>query len=244
MRIAVFSDVHANLEALEAVLARARDEGTDATYVLGDIVGYNADPQAVVDRLAALPEAVLLAGNHDLAATERFDVTWFNTVAAEAIRWTIDALDADALKLLAGLEPRRDTDAALLVHGSVMDPASEYVVSPREAGRSFDAEPFDLCLFGHTHLPMLFSVTAGGVQGHPLDDGQVIRLEPGARAMLNPGSVGQPRDADPRASFMVLDTGAREAVVHRVTYDVESAQAKVRAAGLPAVLADRLAIGR
>ena len=245
MRIAILSDVHSNLEALDAVLARAAEAGASSTLVLGDIVGYNADPREVVERLVSLPNVTLLAGNHDLAATDRFDVTWFNSVAAAAIRWTAQALGPDALQVLRGLVPRVETAEALLVHGSVRDPAAEYVVNAADAQASFDAEEFSLCFFGHTHLPASFVADgSGNIVGRPLSDGETVSLEPGSRVMLNPGSVGQPRDSDPRASFMIYDTDEASAVVHRVAYDLATTQLKIRAVGLPDVLADRLAVGR
>lgn len=245
MRVAVLSDIHANLEALDAVLGRARAEGFDAVYVLGDIVGYGADPDAVIRRLREEPSATLIGGNHDLAAVGRFDTTWFNRAAAEAIRWTAGVLGEPHRRFLKGLEASGRADDTLLVHGSAVDPVAEYVVNEARAVASFEADEFDVCLFGHTHLPTAFvRAPSGRVEGGVLPDGEALSLEPGARYMLNPGSVGQPRDGDPRASFMVFDSGARTAVVHRVEYAIEQAQRKIRAAGLPEPLADRLAVGR
>lgn len=245
MRIVILSDIHSNLEALDAVLQRARDERAEATYVLGDIVGYGADPNAVVARLAEQPSAVLIAGNHDLAATGRFDTKWFNGVAAEAIEWTESVMDPDARAFLSGLEPRRDAAEGLLVHGSVVDPAAEYVLNLDIARASFEAAEFGHCFFGHTHLPMLFVDEGGRIDGHTLHDGAGVSLESngGKRFMINPGSVGQPRDGDPRASMMMYDTADHTAVVCRVPYAIDRAASKIRDAGLPAVLADRLAIG-
>jgi predicted phosphodiesterase len=242
VRLAIFSDVHSNLEATDAVIARAREERATSTIVLGDVVGYGADPDAVVARLRALPGAVLLAGNHDLAATGRFDLGWFNRTARAALDWTTAVMAAETRALLETLEPRRDTAGAVLVHGSIVDPAAEYVVHVEDAMTSFRAEGFALCFFGHTHQPALFAERDGRVRGATLGDGEVVRLE-GARFMLNPGSVGQPRDGDPRAAFMIYDTEAATAVVHRVPYDVRSAQEKIQAAGLPIRLALRLALG-
>ena len=244
MRIAVLSDVHSNLEALDAVLASVDDAGPDEMWVLGDIVGYGADPAAVVEQLRARG-ARLLAGNHDLAAVDRFDARWFNSVAALAIRWTAEAMNDEALAVLRRLEPRVGGDGSpLLVHGSVVDPVAEYVTNERTAVASFEAEPFKLCFFGHTHLPMIFSNTQGRVDQDTLTDGDVVSLTPGARYMVNPGSVGQPRDRDPRASWLLYDADAVTVRVNRVGYDIARAQEKIRAAGLPEVLADRLAVGR
>jgi predicted phosphodiesterase len=244
VRIAVLSDVHSNLEALDAVLARASDEGATAYFVLGDIVGYGADPDAVVERLTALPNATLLAGNHDLAATARFDVSWFNGAAASAMAWTVREMRAETLAALEPLAPRASVDGRLLVHGSVVDPAAEYVRRAEQAARSFDAEDFSLCFFGHTHRPTIFSKrdAVGSVEAGVLRDGETVTIE--GRAMCNPGSVGQPRDGDPRASFAIYEPEARAIAVHRVEYDVRAAQEKIRAAGLDAMLADRLEEGR
>lgn len=244
MRIAVLSDVHANLEALDAVLASADEAGVQATYVLGDLVGYNADPVPVLERLTTRPSCTLIAGNHDLAATGRFDTTWFNRTASVAIEWTSAQLTPAARTLLEGLEPSAEGEAGLLVHGSAVDPAAEYVTNEARARASFDAVRFDCCFFGHTHMPTLFWHDGDAVHGRVLQDGEPVVLEPGWRAMLNPGSVGQPRDGDPRASLLVYDTQARIARVHRVAYDIERTQAKIIAADLPPVLAHRLADGR
>lgn len=246
MRIAVISDIHSNLEALDAVLARAGDERADVTYVLGDIVGYGADPDAVVSRLAEQPSAVCIAGNHDLAATGRFDTDWFNAIATDAIKWTVSVMDGNTRAFLSGLEPRGDAAEGLLVHGSVVDPAAEYVMSVETARASFGAGDFALCFFGHTHLPTLFVDDDGRIDGYAMRDGDPMSLaaNAGKRFMVNPGSVGQPRDGDARASMMIVDVEAATAIVHRVPYAIERAAGKIRDAGLPAALADRLAFGR
>jgi predicted phosphodiesterase len=246
VRIAVISDIHSNLEALGAVLDRAEEERAEATYVLGDIVGYGADPDAVVARLAEQPSAVCIAGNHDLAATGRFDTGWFNSIATDAIEWTTSVMNDDTRAFLSNLEPRGDAAEGLLVHGSVVDPAAEYVMNVASARASFGAGDFVRCFFGHTHLPTVFVDDGGRIDGHALRDGDPVSLAANGskRFMVNPGSVGQPRDGDPRASMMILDTERATAVVHRVPYAIDSAAAKIRDAGLPPALADRLAFGR
>jgi predicted phosphodiesterase len=246
VRIAILSDIHSNLEALDAVLTRAREERTEATYVLGDIVGYGADPDAVVARLAEQPSATLIAGNHDLAATGRFDTEWFNPVAVEAIKWTETVMTKATHAFLAELEPRGVSSQGLLVHGSVVDPAAEYVMNVDVARASFQAEGFSCCFFGHTHLPALFVDDGGHTEGFALHDGRSFSIEQAdtKRFMVNPGSVGQPRDGDSRAAMMVYDTADETIVVHRVEYDIEGAARKIRDAGLPSMLADRLSVGR
>jgi predicted phosphodiesterase len=241
VRVAVLSDIHSNLEALDAVLAAADEMSCDRMFVLGDIVGYGADPEAVVGRIVERG-AVAIAGNHDLAAIGEFDVTWFNESATAAILWTTATLSEEAAGFLRSLNPIRPDGAQLLVHGSVRDPAAEYLLSARDAEASFDLGDFPLAFFGHTHLPTVFRRDPSGrVGGWVLPEREPIALDDGARYMLNPGSVGQPRDRDPRAAFLVWEDG--RAVAHRVTYPIERAAAKIRDAGLPPWLADRLFAG-
>lgn len=246
-RIAILSDLHSNLEALDAVVAAARARGATGFIVCGDIVGYGADPEAVLERVFGLPLRSVVAGNHDLAAVDRFPLDWFNDVAADALRWTAEQLPADARETLRGLEPRESSTESLVVHGSVVEPASEYLMPGDDAAasRSFGHEPFERCFFGHTHVPTVFEQREDrGVRGSAIQGEGRLRLTEGHRYLLNPGSVGQPRDGDARAAFMILDE--EDSVVEwlRVDYDVDAAQEKIRAAGLPGVLADRLAVGR
>jgi diadenosine tetraphosphatase ApaH/serine/threonine PP2A family protein phosphatase len=238
MRTAVLADVHANLEALEAVLAEA---AADRLVVLGDIVGYNADPDAVV-RLLVAEGATMIAGNHDLAATERFDLAWFNEVAAGAIRWTRDVASPDTLRMLRTLEPSATLDERLLVHGSVVDPAAEYLRNADQARASFAAADFAAAFYGHTHVPAAFAYDGGRVRELAAGEGVEIALRDGVRYLLNPGSAGQPRDGDPRASYAVVEDGTIR--WRRVAYDIAATQKKIRSAGLSVVLAERLAIGR
>jgi predicted phosphodiesterase len=241
MRTAVLSDIHSNLEALDSVLGAVDEAGCEQIIVLGDIVGYGADPEAVIARLVER-DALAIAGNHDLAATGAFDVSWFNEVAAAAIAWTAQTLSADGRSFLEGLTPRRDLDRALLVHGSVRDPVAEYLLSGSEAAASFALDAFSLAFFGHTHLPTVFRCDNDGVvRGGILDPDMEVRLAPEERYMLNPGSVGQPRDRDPRAAFLVWEDG--RVVGHRVTYPIDKAATKIRDAGLPGWLAERLELG-
>ena len=241
MRTAVLSDIHSNLEALDAVLAAADEAGCERVIVLGDIVGYGADPDAVIARLADR-EAIAIAGNHDLAATGAFDVTWFNEVAAAAIAWTTAIIKPETKSYLDALSPRRDTPSALLVHGSVRDPVAEYLLHIPDAAASFALDGFPLAFFGHTHLPTVFRATADGtVNGWVLAEDLDMPLASGDRYMVNPGSVGQPRDRDPRAAFMIWDDG--RVTGRRVAYPIETAARKIRDAGLPRWLAERLALG-
>jgi predicted phosphodiesterase len=241
VRLAILSDLHSNLEALDAVLAAADEAGCERVLVLGDIVGYGADPDAVIARLRER-NAVTIAGNHDLAATGAFDVRWFNSSAAAAIAWTQQILTPESEAFLTSLQPRRETEHGLLVHGSVRDPIAEYLLSADDAAVSFELAQFPVAFFGHTHLPTVFRRAPDGhVRGWMVSEGEEVALEPEQRYMFNPGSVGQPRDRDPRAAFMVYGDG--RAVGHRVPYPIERAASKIRDAGLPAWLADRLSLG-
>ena len=241
MRIAILSDIHSNLEALEAVLGAVDEARCERVVVLGDIVGYGADPTAVIERLRDR-DAITIAGNHDLAATGAFDVTWFNEVATAAIGWTKENLSSDAKNFLESLHPMLQTDHGLLVHGSVRDPIAEYLLSADDAAVSFSLAEFPLAFFGHTHFPTVFRHRPDGhVAGWVLREGEEVALVAGERYMLNPGSVGQPRDRDPRAAFLVVDDG--RAVGHRIAYPIERAAQKIRAAGLPGWLAERLSLG-
>jgi len=246
-RTAVLSDLHSNLEAVEAAVAAARDRGATGFIVCGDIVGYGADPEAVLQRVFDLPLRSVVAGNHDLAAVDRFPVDWFNDIAADALRWTAEQLPADARETLRGLEPRESSTEGLVVHGSVVEPASEYLMPGDDAAasRSFGHESFERCFFGHTHVPTVFEQREDrGVRGSAIRGEGRLRLTERHRYLLNPGSVGQPRDGDPRAALMILDEEEGAVEWLRVGYDVAAAQEKIRAAALPGLLADRLAAGR
>jgi diadenosine tetraphosphatase ApaH/serine/threonine PP2A family protein phosphatase len=251
MRYAVLSDVHSNLEALTAVLDALAAERIDRYLCLGDVVGYGADPAACLSRLQAR-EAVIVGGNHDLACIGKFDDRWFNQLARAAVRWTRDQLGFTELDLLRRL-PLTATEGPLtLVHGTLRHPERfEYLVEAGQAIDTLTACQTLLCLVGHTHVPFFLEydlrqrrigrllTSATDLADVPFED------HPDAtRYLLNPGSVGQPRDGDPRASFAVIDTDTRHASIHRVSYDVAAAQRKIRQAGLPGFLADRLAVGR
>jgi predicted phosphodiesterase len=239
MRIAVVSDVHGNLVALDAVLEHAGS--IDALWHLGDIVGYGPDPDGVVARLAELG-AIGVRGNHDAAAIGGDEIEQFNPEARAAMIWTRAAISDATRSWLAALPARRTDGELTLVHGSPRDPTWEYVTTAAAARLSLEALTTAHGLNGHTHVPVAF------VQ----DDVQVVAIGPrdGAelsfaehRVLLNPGSVGQPRDGDPRASYLVIDPLQQIALWHRVAYDIASVQAAMRTVGLPARLGARLAHG-
>jgi predicted phosphodiesterase len=242
MRIAVVSDVHSNLAALEAVLADLAS--IDAVWQLGDMVGYGPEPQAVVDRLREAG-AVGVRGNHDDAAGGGDSIEFFNPDGHTAMEWTRSRLDEPTQRYLAGLPEREVPKGSdfTLAHGSPSDPIWEYLTSPEEADRNLSAFETRYCLVGHTHRPLVFRESRGRMKPLIPDPGSRLELD-GKRLILNPGSVGQPRDGDPRSSYLVIDMDAGHVTWHRVAYDIAATQAAMLAAGLPPRLARRLSFGQ
>jgi diadenosine tetraphosphatase ApaH/serine/threonine PP2A family protein phosphatase len=246
VRYLILSDIHANIDALEAVLATA--EGTwERAMVLGDLVGYGAAPNAVIDRVRGLDLAAAIRGNHDKASCGIDDGSNFNQVARYAATWTGETLTSENRDYLRNLPsgPIVLDDVVEICHGSPFD-EDHYIFDGGDARRALDASDRPLCLFGHTHLPVVFyrnnSVFDGVVpEGEP---DTALPLQRGVQYLVNPGAVGQPRDGDPRAAFAVYDTESRLLLLRRVGYPVEVAQRRILAAGLPASLANRLGIGR
>lgn len=247
MRYLVLSDIHANLEALEAVLKAALPRACDRVLVLGDLVGYGADPNAVVERVRGLQPEVVIRGNHDKVASGVEDPEGFNAVARGAARWTCEALTADNRAYLASLPsgPHIVDDLVEICHGAPFD-EDAYVFDELDAIRALRVSRRSACLFGHTHLPIVFYLSAHGLEvAHRAGETEVVLpLAPEVKYLINPGSVGQPRDGDWRAAYAVVDASARTLMMYRVEYEVEAAQAKVMRAGLPDVLARRLGVGR
>jgi diadenosine tetraphosphatase ApaH/serine/threonine PP2A family protein phosphatase len=239
VRVAVLSDIHANLVALDAVLAALGT--TDAIWHLGDVVGYGPEPDAVVERLGERG-AIGVAGNHDLAALGGREIDWFNPEARAAMEWTRRRIDDRTKGWLRELPTTRAEDGVTLVHGSPRDPIWEYVTSLPLARTNLAAMETAVGLHGHTHVPMAWTESDGRVEAIAPIAGSSLRLD-GRRALLNPGSVGQPRDGDPTASWLELDTDAAVATWHRTAYDVETARAAILDAGLPPRLGDRLRVG-
>jgi diadenosine tetraphosphatase ApaH/serine/threonine PP2A family protein phosphatase len=239
MRVAVLSDIHSNLVALDAVLAHAGP--VDALWHLGDIVGYGPDPDGVVGRLAERA-AVGVRGNHDAAAIGGLEIDWFNPEARAAIEWTRRAMSDATRSWLAALPERRVLEGITLVHGSPRDPIREYISDRFVAEDNLAVLESHHALHGHTHVPVAWLEGGSRVSLLRVDDGSSLELGR-TRALLNPGSVGQPRDGDPRAAYLVLDTDAGLVRWHRVPYEIAPVQAAIRAAGLPPRLADRLAVG-
>jgi diadenosine tetraphosphatase ApaH/serine/threonine PP2A family protein phosphatase len=237
VRVAVISDVHANLPALEAVLAAI---DTETIWCLGDVVGYGASPNECCS-LVRERAAVCLAGNHDLAVRGTIDLREFSGDAGIAATWTREVLTDDSRAFLDGLDTHTSLDGVDLYHASPRDPVWEYVLSDEAAVATFLLTKAPVVLVGHSHVALQVALRDTLVAGGPSPAGTRLELAD-ARWILNPGSVGQPRDGDPRAAWLELDDGV--ATFRRVEYDVERAQREIVEAGLPAVLAARLAAGQ
>jgi diadenosine tetraphosphatase ApaH/serine/threonine PP2A family protein phosphatase len=246
MRYLILSDIHANMDAFDAVLEHASGSW-DRVLVLGDLVGYGAEPNAVVDRVRQLDPEAVIRGNHDKAASGIDDGSQFNHVARIAAMWTGEQLTPDNLAYVRALPmgPLQIDALTEICHGAPFD-EDHYIFDGADASQALDAAQRPLCLFGHTHLPALFKIVDDQLEGMPLDADRdaVIPLQRGARYLVNVGSIGQPRDGDPRAGYGILDDEERQVRTFRVPYPVQDAQRKIIAAGLPASLANRLALGR
>lgn len=241
MRVLVLSDIHGNLPALEEVLSNAGS--FEATWCLGDLVGYGPNPNECIDRIRSLPEMRCVLGNHDAAALGLIDVDTFNTDARKALLWTQNQLTPKSKRFLESLPETVVSDAITLTHGSPRHPIWEYLIDERTATQNFEFFQTEYCLVGHTHLPVYFYLAEGKRQANVMlpKNGANLSLKP--RMILNPGSVGQPRDRDPRASYAILDTKDRTWTVRRVEYSIGEVQEQMRLAGLPQRHIDRLEVG-
>jgi diadenosine tetraphosphatase ApaH/serine/threonine PP2A family protein phosphatase len=239
MRVAVLSDIHSNIVALDAVLSHAGN--VDAIWQLGDVVGYGPEPDAVVTRLAEL-DAMGVRGNHDAAAIGGPEIDWFNPEARAAVEWTRDTMTDATRRWLIDLPETRIVDDVLLVHGSPRDPLREYVMDRDVAEQNLAVQGTDHALHGHTHVPVAWMATPDRVALVQVADTSAVELG-GYRTLINPGSVGQPRDGDPRAAYLVLDTELGRVTWHRVAYDIARVQTGMRSVGLPERLAARLSFG-
>jgi diadenosine tetraphosphatase ApaH/serine/threonine PP2A family protein phosphatase len=242
VRIVVVSDVHSNLVAFEAVLAAVGEY--DQVWCLGDLVGYGPRPNECVTLLSELKH-LAVAGNHDCAVVGRIGIDEFNMFAALAAQWTADELTEESRAYLAGLPTTQVAGEFTLAHGSPREPVWEYLLNAEAARASFDHFSGPFCLVGHTHVPSIFAQGPdGSVQARRVaGDAEVTLARPGWRFILNPGSVGQPRDDDPRASCLLIDTDRGTASWRRVAYDIAATQQQMRNVKLPARLVERLAHG-
>jgi diadenosine tetraphosphatase ApaH/serine/threonine PP2A family protein phosphatase len=241
MRVAVVSDIHSNLHALEAVLAAIDGDAPDELWCLGDLVGYGPRPNECCALVAERAD-VCLAGNHDLAVRGTIDLAEFGGEAGIAAGWTRSVLEPEAQVLLDRLEPHGEAHGVALYHGSARDPIWEYVLSDEAALATLALAPAPLVLVGHSHVALRVVQSAGEVDGGIAAEGTELGVG-GVRALLNPGSIGQPREGDPRAAYLLLDLDAQHASFRRVSYDIERTQREIREAGLPELLAARLELG-
>ena len=235
------------MDAFDAVLRDAPPGSWDHVVVLGDLVGYGAEPNGVIDRVRELNPLAVIRGNHDKAACALEDASNFNQIARVAAAWTLERLTAANRQYLRGLRsgPVAIDDRVEICHGSPFD-EDHYIFDADDALQALNAAHRPVCIFGHTHLPVIFTRDGDTFDGFvPNGEGSIeIPLAAGIRYLVNPGSVGQPRDGDPRAAYALYDADRPALVLHRVPYPVEAAQRRIRTAGLPPALANRLAIGR
>ena len=242
VRVCVISDIHGNLHALEAVLDAVGHDAPDEIWCLGDLVGYGPRPNECC-RVVAGRTDVCLVGNHDLAALGRLDLAEFNVDAATSARWTGSVLAAEARSYLETLKSTEARGEVGLYHASPRDPVWEYVLSADVAAESILAAPEPLVLVGHSHVALAFALDGRAITGGLAPVGTELDFTAGTRWLVNPGSVGQPRDGDPRAAYLLLDLEARRASFRRIAYPVDRTQSEIRAEGLPEPLAARLEHG-
>jgi predicted phosphodiesterase len=240
MRVAVISDVHGNRHALDAVLAEIGEVSVDTVWCLGDTVGYGPQPNECC-RLVQEHADLCLVGNHDLVALGALTVSDFNEEAAAAAMWTSQALTSDSREFLQSLHPQARADGVELFHASARDPIWEYVLSEEAARATFELTAASLVLVGHSHVALALTFDGRDVGGGIAPGGTSIELA--GRWLVNPGSVGQPRDGDPRAAWLFADLDQGSATFRRVSYPIEQTQAEMAEAGLPPLLSARLAVG-
>lgn len=242
MKYGLISDIHGNLEALEAVLVALKEYQLDQILCLGDVIGYGPNPNECIE-LVREHAAICLIGNHDEASLGRVDLELFNAMASQAIKWTTDSLTEESKQYLSGLTYSRSYGSFMIVHASPDEPRRwNYILNLEDAANSFDAFEEQTCFIGHSHTPWVIHLQP--------DDRMRVRhdypllFESDARYLINIGSVGQPRDRNPNAAFGILDTALQQYTLVRVPYDVAKTQRKIRETGLPSFLADRLATGQ
>lgn len=246
MRYLILSDIHSNDEALAAVLARVRRKKYDRIIVLGDFVGYGANPNRVIDRVRQLRKAkIMIRGNHDKVSVGLESGDLFNSIALAAARWTGERLTPNNRKFLKSLPQGPiivDSDFGIC-HGSPRD-EDAYIFSDYDAFLNFREGEWRVCFFGHSHIPSIFTLEPHGIRVEAIRGEHArLALDPARRYLVNPGSIGQPRDRNTKASYMIFDSAERVCLFDRVAYDVDRAREKIYKAGLPAMLGDRLAIG-
>ncbi|HIE57852.1 MAG TPA: metallophosphoesterase [Anaerolineales bacterium] len=241
MKTLVISDIHANLSALDAVLNDAGE--FDAVWCLGDVVGYGPDPNECIERIRNLPQLTCLLGNHDAAMIDRVDIDSFNLEARIAVEWTKSVLTPSSWEFIRALRPMMTVNGQTLVHGSPRYPVWEYLLDTQNVAENFGFFETPYCFVGHTHLPVVYSLdNEHQMPGYLIpEDRQVVQLE--QRAIVNPGSVGQPRDRNPLASYALFDTDAHTLEFRRVAYPIEAVQTRMQEVRLPQRHIDRLSVG-
>jgi len=241
MHILIISDIHANLTALEAVLSETGEP--EATWCLGDLIGYGPDPNQCIQRIRELPNLLCLIGNHDAAALDLIDISSFNPEAQQAVLWTQGQLTPANADYLLNLPERIVTEQITLAHGSPRYPIWEYLLDTRTAAQNFSHFETPFCFVGHSHLPLIFQKNSihQGVELIVPETPSLVEMTP--RAIFNPGSVGQPRDRDPRAAYAIFDPDALSWEYRRIAYDIQSVQARMAAANLPDRHIQRLSSG-
>ncbi|MFZ6026517.1 MAG: metallophosphoesterase family protein [Chloroflexota bacterium] len=241
MRILIISDIHANLTALETVLDDAGQ--IDAAWCLGDLVGYGPDPNECIQRIQQLPRLTCMLGNHDAAALRMIDTETFNHEARLAIYWTQEALSPAGLRFLQSLPEKTVVEGVTLAHGSPRQAVWEYLLDTRTATANFSHFETPYCFVGHTHLPVLYYLPDEATTARLIVPDTPVELTLAPRTIINPGSVGQPRDRDARASYAIYDSQHHTWEYHRVPYDIVAVQERMRQSGLPERHIQRLAAG-
>ena len=242
MRYGIFADVHSNLEALDAVIAAYKKESVDKYLCVGDVVGYAANPKECIEKIKALA-MITVAGNHDWASADLFSVDYFNEFAREAIFWTKEKLDNQDRYFLQSLKPVYQNENLTLVHGTLEHPQDfNYMTGSDIAAETFGILETDVCFIGHSHISGVFIKDQNECIVYLEDEAFAIQKD--RRYIVNVGSVGQPRDGDPRAAYCIYDTESKEIFIKRAGYDIETTREKIIASGLPRFLGDRLLAGR
>jgi len=242
MRYGIFADVHSNLEALERVLGAYKEESIDKYLCAGDVVGYAANPHECIEKIKT-PVMVTVAGNHDWAMVDLFSVDYFNPVARQAILWTRDNLDEETRYFLGSLTLLYKNEDLTLVHGTLHQPGDfNYMADSYAARETFRLLETNVCFLGHSHIAGIFIKYKDGRIDYQADT--PLNLEDGRKYIVNAGSVGQPRDGNPKAAYCIYDTGKKEIQIKRISYDIKAASRKIIDAGLPPFLGERLFLGR
>ncbi|MGQ9617973.1 MAG: metallophosphoesterase family protein [Candidatus Aminicenantia bacterium] len=245
MKYLIFSDVHSNLEALRAVFNFIWKRKFDTFIFLGDIVGYGANPNEVIEEIRKLSPVYMVRGNHDKASSGLVNLDYFNPIAAHAVMWTLERLSKENQEFLKELKagPLRVNDEMTICHGSPWD-EDYYMFNKFDALEAFSVLESKICFFGHTHFPAIHILKGKEIKTiYPAKFPYRFKLEDGFRFLINPGSVGQPRDGNPLSSFLIYESSKKSITINRIPYDISTAQSKILNAGLPPMLANRLSSG-